>query len=156
MRVVEITAVETHPLRTAVLRDNDPSRSVDFPDDDGATTFHLGVLADDGALVAISSWIPRPLVLLPALHAIQLRGMATAADRQGSGVGGTLFETGVAHCAALGYELLWANARDTALAFYEQHGCEVVGDGYVDATTQLPHHVVIRHLSGGRAETIEH
>ena len=42
--------------------------------------------------------------------------------------------------------IVWANARDAALRFYERHGFAVHGDGFVDATTQLPHHVVVRRM----------
>ena len=42
--------------------------------------------------------------------------------------------------------LVWARARDTALAFYVRHGFRVTGDGFVDEATQLPHHVVVRRL----------
>ena len=45
-----------------------------------------------------------------------------------------------------GKVLVGATARDRALAFYEREGFEVVGDGFVDATTQLPHHVVVSRL----------
>ncbi|MGA1594495.1 MAG: hypothetical protein ACO371_07620 [Ilumatobacteraceae bacterium] len=48
--------------------------------------------------------------------------------------------------AALGAELVWARARDTALTFYTSRGFEVFGEGYVDLSTGLPHHDVIRLL----------
>jgi len=41
---------------------------------------------------------------------------------------------------------VWANARDAAMAFYEREGFRIEGDGFVDATTQLPHHVVVIDL----------
>ena len=41
-----------------------------------------------------------------------------------------------------------ARARDSALGFYAKHDCRVVGDGFIDATTELPHHVVVRDLTG--------
>ncbi len=44
-----------------------------------------------------------------------------------------------------GAETVWANARDTALGFYRRHGFEVVDDGFLDATTALPHHRIRRH-----------
>ena len=44
---------------------------------------------------------------------------------------------------------MWANARDTALAFYEQAGFETVGDGFITPDTALPHHLVIRRLPPG-------
>ncbi len=146
MRVVELTSVQTHPLRRLVLRDNDPARTVVFDGDDEPGTFHLGVVDDAGEIVATSTWLPRPTDHAPGSPAVQLRGMATSPALQGSGVGGSLFDAAVELCSARGLAVLWANARDTALAFYERHGCTTVGDGFVDATTGLPHHVVIRRL----------
>ena len=147
MDVVEITTTETHPLRRAVLRNNDPARSVDFPEDDLPGTFHLGVRDAEGTIVATSSWVHKPCPEFPDAHAVQLRGMATAASMQGTGVGGLLFDAGAQRCADHGFELLWARARDTALGFYAKHACRVVGDGFIDATTGLAHHLVVRNLT---------
>ncbi|MCU1397402.1 MAG: hypothetical protein JWN62_511 [Acidimicrobiales bacterium] len=147
MRVVELATTDTHALRRAVLRDGDPTRSVDFPEDDLPGTFHLGVRDGQGRIVATSSWVPKPSADFPAATAVQLRGMATDASLQGTGVGGLLLEAGVERCVAAGFDLLWARARDTALAFYAKHDCRVVGEGFVDATTALPHHIVVRDLT---------
>ena len=145
--IVEITAADTHPLRRAVLRNADPNRPVDFPEDLLPGTLHLGVRDVHGDIVATSSWAPKECPEVPGPRAIQLRGMATAASLQGTGVGGLLIEAAVTRHAADGYELMWARARDSALRFYERHQCRVVGDGFVDATTELPHHIVVRDLS---------
>lgn len=147
MNVVEITGVETHPLRTAVLRDGDPTRTVVFDNDDHPEAVHLGIRNDAGDLIAISSWMPNPLADFPDDRSLQLRGMATAADVQGGGVGGLLFEAGVDRAAARGFTLVWARARDSALGFYDRHGCTVIGDGFVDDTTRLPHHIVVRRIA---------
>ena len=80
-------------------------------------------------------------------RAVQLRGMATAAHLQGSGLGGVLLEAGCARHAADGRALVWARARDSALAFYLRHGFRVEGDGFVDEHTQLPHHLIVRRLT---------
>ena len=144
MEIIEIASSETHDLRRAVLRDGDPTRTVVYPEDDLAETVHLGIRDADGALVATSSWTPKPLDALPGRRAVQLRGMAISATLQGAGVGGMLFETAVARWAAAGYDLVWARARDSALNFYAKHGCTVIGDGFIDDTTRLPHHVVVR------------
>jgi len=101
----------------------------------------------DGArLVATSTWFPREFAGAPGRRAIQLRGMATLHGWQGCGVGAALLRAGLAHAREAGAELVWANARDTALAFYLRHGFDVHGEGFVDATTNLPHHVVVRAL----------
>ena len=147
LRVVEISTADTHALRRAVLRNGDPARSVDFPEDDLPGTFHLGVRDGADRIVATSSWVPRPSAEFPDASAVQLRGMATDASMQGTGVGGLLIEAGVERCASAGFDLMWARARDSALAFYAKHACRVVGEGFVDATTELPHHIVVRDLS---------
>lgn len=142
--VVRITAEETHPVRLSVLRADTPTKEVVFAGDDAPGVVHLGVRLD-GDLVATSTWIPRdaPDGSSPA---VQLRGMATAQHLQGTGVGAALIAAGCAHARAIGASVVWANARDRALRFYEREGFEVHGDGFVDEVTQLPHHVVIRRL----------
>ena len=141
LTIVELSAEETHPLRLSVLRSDTPSSSVTFAEDDWAGTFHLGVL-DGESLVAISTWIPRPHHDEPA---IQLRGMATAPELQGRGVGALLLEAGCERAAA-STSLVWARARDTALPFYLRHGFVVDGDGFVDEHTAKPHHIIARRL----------
>ncbi len=148
--VVELDAAATHVLRRQVLRDGDLTASVVFDGDDQSDAVHLGLRAH-GRLVAVSTWIPRPFPDEPAgaaadLGAVQLRGMATADGLRGSGLGGVLLAAGCARVADDGRVLVWARARDTALRFYEQHGFAVHGDGFVDAATQLPHHLVVRRV----------
>lgn len=143
VEIVEITASDTHPLRLAVLRSDTPTKEVVFAEDEWPDSWHLGARAGN-ELVATSSWVPREHHGTPG---VQLRGMATTRHLQGTGVGGMLLEAGCALAAAKGYATVWARARDAALAFYIRHGFEIDGDGFVDQTTQLPHHVVIRDLS---------
>ena len=141
--VIELTAGQTHPLRLDVLRRGTPSRDIAFPEDELATTLHLGVELD-GVVVGISTWIQNAHPDLPAMRCIQLRGMATAPQFQGHGIGGLILETGVERMFASGHEMVWARARDTALDFYERHGFVRRGMGYVDLVTQIPHHDIVR------------
>ncbi len=140
--VVEITTAETYPLRLAVLRFDTPTKEVAFKEDDWPGSWHLGIRID-GELVCTSTWVPRDLDGRPG---IQLRGMATARHLQGTGAGGVVLERGCDLAAERGFPMVWARARDAALAFYERHGFQVEGDGFVDDATQLPHHLVTRHL----------
>ncbi len=140
--VVELTADATHPLRLAVLRFDTLTKEVVFPEDTLPGTLHLG-LRVGGEVVATSTWVLREHDGQPAM---QLRGMATARHLQSSGLGGMLLQAGCARCAEAGVALVWANARDSALGFYRRHGFEVVGDGFIDANTELPHHRVVRSL----------
>ena len=140
--VVEISATDTHALRLSVLRFDTPTKEVVFPEDELPGSWHLGARLD-GELVGTSSWVPRDHEGRPA---VQLRGMATARHLQGIGLGGVLLERGCELAAERGFPLVWARARDAALAFYQRHGFEVVGAGFVDQATQLPHHLVVRRL----------
>lgn len=140
--VVELAAAETHPLRLAVLRADTPTKVVTFDGDDEPGTLHLGV-RDGDAIVAVSTWLPSTF---GDGRAVQLRGMATAEHLQGSGLGSILIESGCRRAAKIA-PIVWARARDTALPFYLRHGFVVEGVGFVDETTGLPHHVIVRRLS---------
>lgn len=145
--VVEISTADTYPLRLAVLRFDTPTKEVAFKEDDWPGSWHLGIRVD-GELVCTSTWVPRELEGTGADRqpGIQLRGMATARHLQGTGAGGVVLERGCELAAERGFALVWARARDAALAFYERHGFQVEGDGFIDDATQLPHHLVTRRL----------
>jgi GNAT superfamily N-acetyltransferase len=141
----EITAADTHDLRRRVLRTGTPSTAVSFPYDDLPGVVHLGGLLDD-RLVVIATLLPRSTPWRPEQRAVQLRGMAVEPALQGSGVGRRLLDAAVERLRAEGTTVLWANARDSALGFYERLGMHVLGDGFVSGETALPHHVVVLDL----------
>lgn len=143
LTVVEITADDTHELRLEVLRNDTPTAIATFPEDDLPGTFHLGVRDSDNHIVAISTWIPRPFHDEPA---VQLRGMATAPRVQGRGAGAMLLEAGCRRATEIA-PLVWARARDSALAFYLRHGFVVDGEGFIDDQTLKPHHFILRRLT---------
>ena len=76
--------------------------------------------------------------------AVQLRAMAIDLRCEGEASGGCWWSTGWRGLAADGVELVWANARDTALGFYVGLGFDVVGEGFVDPATAVPHHRIVR------------
>jgi GNAT superfamily N-acetyltransferase len=128
--IVEIAAADTHALRRAVLRDGDPDAVVVFDRDDALGTVHLGDLVD-GELVGVASWLAHDD------DSVQLRGMAVASSMRSQGVGAALVRAGVARFAG---RPMWADARDSALGFYEALGWTVEGDEFTTAATGLPHH----------------
>ena len=144
--VVELALRETYALRRRVLRTGTPSDDVTFPEDARPGTFHLGVRGDDGTPIATATFCVAATRWRPGARAVQLRGMAVDADAQQHGLGRRVLLTAIERARADGAEVLWANARDTALGFYERLGMEVVGDGWITADTRLPHHVVLLDL----------
>jgi len=143
--VHEISTAQVQPIRLAVLRADTPTKETRFAEDDWPGCVHLGAF-DGDTLIATSTWIPREITTRPGVPAVQLRGMATLQSHQSRGVGSALIATGLERARAGGAMLVWANARDAAMAFYEREGFRIEGDGFVDATTQLPHHVVVIDL----------
>ena len=141
MRVVELSAADTHDLRRRVLRVGTVTTSVDFDGDESAV--HLGVMVDN-TLVAVSSWFDRRHPDRPGVVGRQLRGMAVEPSLAGTGLGSMLLSAGLERMRSGGAGLVWARARDTSLDFYTSRGFEVFGEGYVDLSTGLPHHDVIR------------
>lgn len=139
MRVAEVAAEATHDLRRKVLREGRADAVVTFDEDAHAGTRHLVVLDDNEAVVATATFVPH------AGGVWQLRGMAVDPAVQGQGVGRLALDAGVALVQAAGGRHLWANGRDTALAFYERCGWIVVGEGFF-TPTGLPHHRIERDL----------
>ena len=146
LRIVTLASAGTHDLRRRVLRRDTPSSDVTYPQDDLAGTVHLGVLDADGVLVGVSSWADEAWPDEPDTAAVRLRGMAVEHRLQGSGFGAALVDAGIEHARTHGAALVWATARDAVLGFYGRCGFVAVGDGFVDDSTALPHHVVVRHL----------
>jgi GNAT superfamily N-acetyltransferase len=146
LAVVDVDAAETHALRRFVLRRGTPTDEVNFATDTQPGTRHLAIRDRAGAVIATSTWFESESPTAPGARAVQLRAMAVHDDHQGRGLGAILVDAGAAHAATIGAELVWANARDTALGFYTRQGFEVVGDGFLTADTRIPHHVVVRRL----------
>ncbi|HVF73610.1 MAG TPA: GNAT family N-acetyltransferase [Acidimicrobiales bacterium] len=141
-RIDAVPAEATHDLRRQVLRGDRADSNVVFPEDlvDGA--FHLAAF-DDDVMVGVASFLPERTPFRPGAVAWRLRGMAVDESVQGRGAGTALLDEAVARLRGLGAEVVWANGRDTALRFYERHGWQVVGDGFVTGEVHLPHHVVV-------------
>lgn len=142
--VVELRPEATHDLRRRVLRAHLPDAAVDYPEDGRPGTVHLGVVDDDGAVVACATVFAEAAPARPGARAARLRGMAVDPRHQGRGLGSLLLAGLVARARRDGYEVLWANGRDSALAFYRDRGWEAVGEGFT--TIGLPHHVVVLDL----------
>jgi thiamine transport system ATP-binding protein len=136
--VRQIDPSQTHDLRRRVLRDADPDADVAWTGDDAVSTVHLGAFVGT-QVVAISTWLESPYPDAPEMRAVQLRGMATDPEHTGRGIGALLLDAGRMHASALGADMIWANARVSALGFYDHNGFETVGPVFTTADTGLPH-----------------
>jgi GNAT superfamily N-acetyltransferase len=145
--VVEVPAEATYNLRRRILRDGRHDADITFPEDSTGGSFHLAV-KDGDQIVGVGSFSPTPTPFRPGVDAFQLRGMAVHDTRQGSGIGRLLLRAAEDRLRAAGITVAWANARDSALGFYEKLGWRAHGDGFCHGYRSLPHHVVVRDLEG--------
>jgi predicted GNAT family N-acyltransferase len=138
VEVRQISAAETVPLRHAVLRPGRPVETAYFAGDDLQSTAHFGAFRN-GRLLCVASLFEAELRDEPGVAAIQLRGMATAAEAQRTGLGRELVRGCVRFAREKRARLLWCNARTYASGFYSKLGFEIVGKEF-DIPDVGPHY----------------
>ncbi|MGH9231024.1 MAG: GNAT family N-acetyltransferase [Acidimicrobiales bacterium] len=127
--VERVDAAVTYPLRQRVLRPGQPPGAARFAIDDDRSSASFAARAPDGDVVATAVVYPEPCPWLPDRPgAWRLRGMATAPDRRGRGIGTQVLRTALAHVVAAGGDLVWCNARVPARRLYERAGFRAHGD----------------------------
>ena len=146
MEVEQLPLDDIMALRLAVLRADTPSSSAHYAEDTDPTAVHLG-LRQDGVVVACSTWIARPFPPNHSAPAMQLKGMAVAQHLQSQGLGAVILAAGIQHAITQAKVIVWARARDSAIAFYQHNGFSIVGNMFVDDATAMPHHLVMLDLA---------
>ncbi len=121
-----VAAAEILDLRCRVLRVGLPPETAAFDGDDLPTSRHFAATAA-GGVVGCATFF---LNAVDAEPAWQLRGMATDPAWHGRGVGRAVLTDGGAAVAAVGPRLLWCNAREAAVGFYQRLGWTVCSDRF--------------------------
>jgi ribosomal protein S18 acetylase RimI-like enzyme len=131
-----------------VLRPHERVEDLVWPGDDAAGTLHLGAREDGGdALIGVVSIAPEPHPYDPRPGDWHIRGMATAADARGRGVGAALLRECLAHAQRSGGARAWCSARTSAAGFYERQGFRAEGDVF-DRPVIGPHVIMSVELVG--------
>lgn len=118
-----------------------------MPGDEDASAVHLAEVDASGQVTAVVSFMAHPCPDSPGVIAVYLWAMAVAPELQGHGTGRGLLDEVMTLARAAGAELVWADARESAVGFYERCGGIVVGDSYADDITGLPDRRVLFELS---------
>lgn len=145
MEVVRLSQQQIIPLRMHVLRRGTPSQDPTYPEDNAPDTIHLGIVLDN-VVVGTSTWLSKESPVAPGVAAMQLKGMAVDDALQGTGAGRLIVDAGLAEARQRHARIVWANARDSALGFYERCGFVTIGDGFMEPNTAMPHHIVQRDV----------
>lgn len=122
----EISALETFTVRHPVLRAGKPIESCHFEGDDLATTVHFGYY-EHNRLLGIASLFAVPNHEFEYPAQLQLRGMAVLPDQQKKGIGEQLVRHAEQYAHDKRYKLIWFNAREIAVGFYQKLGYQVWG-----------------------------
>ncbi len=146
-RIAAVGPADVRPLRQRVLRPHQRAAELVFPGDLEAEALHLAArLGEGGRIVGVASWLPEgPDLpeLAAARRPVRLRGMATAPELRGTGIGAALLEEGATRLAATGVDLVWCQARVAARGFYERHGFAAHGEPF--ELPEIGPHVVMSH-----------
>lgn len=141
--IKRISAEETLPLRSRVLRPGMDLSACVFPIDSLDSTFHLGGFVD-GQLVVIATFFPDHH---PDFGdgGFKLRGMATDPDFSGRGYGAELIKFAVKELRSANASYIWCNARSSAVVFYQKLGFELIS-GAFEIPGVGPHFNMIKQL----------
>ena len=129
MIIKTIESSQTTSIRHQILRTGQPIETCFYPNDNAPETFHLGVFIDDD-LVAIGSFYAEKQADLNFTTQCRFRGVATLPAYRNQGYAYALIEFAIEKIKPLGYEVIWCNARTSALGLYKKLGMKVVSEEF--------------------------
>jgi GNAT superfamily N-acetyltransferase len=130
-------------LRHRILRAGLPRDTARFAGDEDAETRHLAAVDGGGRIIGCLSLLLRPWQDQPAW---QLRGMAVDADEQRRGVGRSLLTAAEREVLGDGrLRLIWCNARESAIGFYQKGGWQIASEPFIIAVAGV-HRRMTRRL----------
>jgi GNAT superfamily N-acetyltransferase len=139
--LVNVPVEATFDLRLTVLGWTIPRTPIDRDD-----ASHLA-LVDKQAVVATVSHVAWTCPAAPDIPARYFWAMAVDAAYQRRGYGRRLLDALADRARTAGEQLMWADARESAIDFYQACGGQVVGEPYLDDVTGLVDRRVILTLS---------
>jgi len=159
--IERVTAASTFSLRQAVLRPHQSIEEVATPeDDDPETATFAAIDRATGAIVGTVTMLRQQAPMVcgeasfyggPKPEHWRLRFMATREDARNQGIGAAVLDAALAHVAAEGAKdglktvLVWCQARERAVPFYQRAGFRTWGDKWVVPFTG-PHVVMWRYV----------
>jgi ribosomal protein S18 acetylase RimI-like enzyme len=138
-----ITAAQTLPLRSMVLRNGLALEKCVFPTDYNEDGFHLGFYSgDEITSIATFFWEDYPE---EPVGGVRLRGMATHPGYTGQGQGAALINFALSELSSQNASYIWCNARKIAVGFYEKLGFRIISEEF-DIPGIGPHFNMIKFL----------
>lgn len=125
-----IQSQQTYSLRLEVLwqhKNNLEECGLDI--DEIETTFHVGAFKN-GELVSVGTFLVQRNEKFEEKYQYRLRAMATSPKVRGENFGKEVIDFALKELKIREVELLWCDAREVAIGFYEKMGFNILGDFY--------------------------
>ena len=129
VEVREFNTIDTYNIRHQVLRQGKPIESCKFEGDDLETTFHLGLFFY-GELIGVATYMKNSNQNFSEEIQYQLRGMAILQQFQGKKFGNVILKKADELLKHKECQLIWCNARESAVNFYSNFGFKISGDAF--------------------------
>lgn len=142
--IKEISAFETIIVRHPVLRFGKPIESCRFEGDDLPTTKHFGLFYEYQLSAVISVFETKNILFLEE-NQFQIRGMAVLEQHQKKGFGEALLKYCENRIRSNNAKIIWFNARETAIGFYEKAAYQKISDGFEIADIGI-HYVLFKKI----------
>lgn len=142
--IKKIEAESTFPVRHCVLRSGKPLSSCYFEGDKNVNTVHFGVFEKD-ELLGVASFFAIKNIFFQKEKQFQLRGMAILAHHQNKGLGKILLQSCESYLLKNRAELIWFNARESAIGFYRSLGYNLEG-ALFDISDVGPHVIMYKTI----------
>ncbi len=126
----KITSKDTYIVRHPVLRQGKPVETCHFDGDDLETTTHFGFFVDKN-IVGIVSVFQNKNDIFVAENQYQIRGMGVLHDFRHKGLGRELVLYCENYILTKKGNLIWFNARESAIGFYQKLGYILFGNPFV-------------------------
>lgn len=127
IKINKISAKDTYNIRLAVLRKGLTIDDCVFDGDNNPNTFHLGLYYNN-ILTGIASYMVNNSKTFNKEKQLQLRGMAILDEFQGLGLGKHILKEAERISQEKQIELIWFNAREIAVPFYNRNNYTTIGD----------------------------
>lgn len=127
--IKKINSRDTFLVRQPILREEKPIESCQFDGDDLETTTHFGLFIDKN-IIGVLSVFKNNNVIFNTENQFQIRGMAILKKFQRKGFGDELVKHSEEHVKSQFGKLIWFNARESAVPFYEKLGYIKIGEPF--------------------------
>jgi GNAT superfamily N-acetyltransferase len=128
-QIKQITAIETFIVRHPVLRKGRSIDTCSFVGDELNSTIHFGYF-ENNFLIGVVSVFKQKNGTFIANNQYQIRGMAVLENHQKKGIGQALINHSENYILNTTSSLIWFNARENAVPFYEKMGYHKVGNSF--------------------------